>query len=160
MLEDKFNKKMKKINSKFLLFKRGFTLIELLVVLGIIGLLAAIVLASISSSRRKANDSRVLQDMGQVKRVAELIYNTNQSYQSLCASGGLNSGETNYGNSLNQLKIDLDNQNTTSYSPAACYSDVNNFCVSISNASGNIKCISHRGVVGNDTCVNAASPCD
>ena len=37
--------------------KKGFTLIELLVVIAIIGILSAVVLTSLNSSRERANDS-------------------------------------------------------------------------------------------------------
>lgn len=47
--------------------EKGFTLIELLVVVAIIGLLAAVILASLSTAREKARDSRRLSDIGQIR---------------------------------------------------------------------------------------------
>ncbi len=63
----------------------GFTLIELLVVIAVIGLLASVVMASLSSARAKARDARRLADLKQISLAIELFYDANGYYpQSDC----------------------------------------------------------------------------
>jgi prepilin-type N-terminal cleavage/methylation domain-containing protein len=54
--------------------KNGFTLIELLIVIAVIVILSALVLASLSMARTKANNSRIKADMDQLRKRAEAIY--------------------------------------------------------------------------------------
>lgn len=54
---------------------RGFTLIEMLVVVGIIGILSSVLLTALGPAREKAKDSRIIQQVNQVRALAETIYN-------------------------------------------------------------------------------------
>ncbi len=53
---------------------RGFTLIELLVVIAIIGILSAVVLASLSTARSKGNDAAVQSNLSTIQTQAEIYY--------------------------------------------------------------------------------------
>ena len=53
---------------------RGFTLIELLVVISIIGVLSAVVLASLNTARSKGNDAAIQSDMATIQTEAEIYY--------------------------------------------------------------------------------------
>jgi len=60
--------------------KKGFTLIEVLIVVSIIGLLASIVLASVSAFRSRGRDTRRLADIRQIQGALEFYYSTNGSF--------------------------------------------------------------------------------
>lgn len=59
---------------------RGFTLLELLIVMAIIGILAAIVLAALGESRRKARNEAVVGQMSEYQKAIELYYSDVGSY--------------------------------------------------------------------------------
>jgi len=69
--------------------KSGFTLIELLVVIAIIGVLASVVLASVSSARANARNSVRISEVKQLMTSLELYRNQNGGYP--CSNGSYTS---------------------------------------------------------------------
>lgn len=59
--------------------RRGFTLIELLVVIAIIGVLSAVVLASLNTARSKGTDAAVKSNLVQIRTQAEIFYGGNSN---------------------------------------------------------------------------------
>ncbi len=72
--------------------ERGFTLIELLVVIAIIGVLAALVLAALSSAQKGARDGRRKSDLKQYQAALNQYYNDKGSLPpgSWVGGGGTN----------------------------------------------------------------------
>ena len=69
--------------------QRGFTLLELLVVITIIGMLAAIVFASLTTSRNKGADANIKSDLKNAMAQAQLFYDLGgSSYSGVCALSG------------------------------------------------------------------------
>lgn len=61
-------------------FKSGFTLVEVLVVIAILGILAAVGLASFTSSQMKGRDSQRKSDLKQISNALEIYYNDYNRY--------------------------------------------------------------------------------
>lgn len=62
----------------------GFTLIELLVVIAIIGLLSAVVLASLKDARARGRDSQRLTSVTELQKSVELYFSTYNEYPTAC----------------------------------------------------------------------------
>jgi type II secretion system protein G len=78
--------------------ERGFTLIELLVVIAIIGILASVVLTSVTPARERARDSRRLHDLTQIQRALELYYAEHKTYPAFRAQTSSAACGTNWCN--------------------------------------------------------------
>lgn len=65
---------------------KGFTLIELLVVIAIIGLLSTIVVASLSTVRKKARDTKRVADIKSLQLAMEMYFDSNRQYPTTLAA--------------------------------------------------------------------------
>ena len=59
---------------------KGFTLIELLVVIAIIGILSAVVLASLNTARAKGSDAAIKSQLASIRPQAEIIFDNRGNY--------------------------------------------------------------------------------
>jgi prepilin-type N-terminal cleavage/methylation domain-containing protein len=70
----------------FTIHNKGFTLIELLVVIAIIGLLSAVVLASLNTARNKGSDTAVKANLVNLRSQGEIFYEIGNTYTGVCTN--------------------------------------------------------------------------
>ena len=130
--------------------KSGFTLIELLVVIAIIGILAAVVLASLNDARKSGSDASIKQTLGNARSQAEIVYNKNSvfSYSGVCTDTKIQSLVVAANKASGQGTAPTYNAATTA-GVAACNSSATAWAIQARLASNNSAywCVDSNGFV-------------
>ena len=126
---------------------RGFTLIELLVVIAIIGILASIVMVSMSGATAKAKDARVKGDLAQARALAQMIYDSDTNYTALCASSSALASSGTYGTQLGIIQADVvsNGSSTIPSTVVNCVTSTTAYCVSAALEGGRYYCVDSAG---------------
>jgi prepilin-type N-terminal cleavage/methylation domain-containing protein len=96
----------------------GFTLVELLVVIAIIGMLAAIIMPSISGAKKKANIAKAKTECLSIRDAIKAYVNTYNHYPlQTGAESDRKYEETDYINLIAILRNDTSNDETETYNP-------------------------------------------
>lgn len=129
--------------------QRGFTLIELLVVIAIIGILAALVLVALGNARDKANDAAIKSDLGQLRTLAEVYYDSNSSTYTdwgtcITTPSTANCATAEISNSVTTLKADILAKSANTGALTAT-SGASAFCMVATLKTGNTVCVDATG---------------
>ena len=125
--------------------ERGLTFIEILLVVAIMLVLAGLILATVTSSRRKAVDNRIRSNISQMRILAEVAFDSNGgSFKNWAQEGGVAADVTRL-----RVLIDEDSGDDAGapYVTVVRETQSQDFCISapLQAASGSYYCIDSTG---------------
>ena len=134
------------------IFKSGFTLIELLVVVAIIGIIASVILASLSSTKTKGADVGIKSNLISIRSQAELLYATYGGYgvdatpTAFALGACTNTADTLFSNGI--VWAQVSHAMATSGGLESCMSTKNSWAVAIQmkqNSTTSAWCVDSSG---------------
>jgi len=137
--------------------KNGFTVIELIVVISVIVLLTALVMISLRQVRIKANNSRIKNDMDQLRKQAEVIYAAN-GMVTYCVSAGNSCFET-ANVEVGKLSDDIDIRNGSGGAPTI-NKNASAFCIDAVLADSTKMCYDSTGKQTYGGAIGTAGTCN
>jgi len=100
---------------------------------------------------------KISADMNQIRITAQIVFDVNSSFSSLCNRGLLNGYLAIYGTNLINLNNDIVSQGGKK---PLCFADATDFCVSTQLLDGSYLCAGKNGPVGTTKCVSSKTICE
>lgn len=139
---------MFKTGAEFAKASKAFTLIEVLVVVAIIAVLSVISLVSVDRYQNKDDDVVIGVNLGQIRKIAAMIYTDEHSYASIYAADGDAGYSTLNDETHSILKTIEEAIHSVTDNYPRCYSEKGKYCVQAELLSGEYFCIDFAGFVG------------
>lgn len=129
--------------------QEGFTLIEMLVVVAVIGILSSVILTALGPAKEKAKDSRIIQEINQVRSLAETLYNGNYSTLETLPKEAINNSDLKaLADDIALQGGELVIQKSTPPTNYVAYSKLNTTVGTSDNPQTNYYCIDSNGRSG------------
>ncbi len=125
--------------------QQGLTFIEILLVIAVLGILLTLVLATVTSSRQKAVDNRTRSNIGQIRLLAEIAFDSNGgTYFEWSKESSI---QTDLTRLLEKIDEDAGDAAGPPYVTLVRESQKQNYCVSapLKAGSGNFYCVDSTG---------------
>lgn len=119
--------------------KKGFTMIELLVVIAVIVLIVSLAIIALTQARVRANNSRIMTNMDQIRKQAEAIYAENEMGSYCTAKACFKSDDSK----LKNLVADIYQKNG-GFAPKLLFGS-NSYCFATQLADTKTVCFDNTG---------------